>query len=473
MTKDEIYAQNQKAAENYASFNPGYAKMQENWKKKQQGKHVPLPDDTYTIDIPGMRDIFKLPLPYMQDKQLKRERYQRFKTAKSPVPESFSWIRDAVTKIDNAQDLLYCALFLAKPLLRRLPARFIPYVGWILLVSDLMNLINGIFGLALTPGLSKPCVRKTANNYRRPKKLLNETFRSWIAPTGWRRWVGFALQAPQALESLTGYGMVLGSVMGVVSNFVWGIPRILSGDKVVFRGPPPADPVSKAANYLTNDFFDHNMRDILTPEEHALLICAHNVALTILFDANVTLDMSRLNLVENCPVIHHEPWDPTTLEVLQEGGEDLREEPDHFTTIKNPTYGDAIKEGILEYPNWLARMNEISHEEDYNRWSVIYQIFNEASYETIEDVTGIPRDEFLEDDYRIKIVEELASLDIMPLVPVNREQATQIFNLATIKAKVRGTVFPSADDWRSAMETISGPVISKSKRTVENIVWSR
>ena len=441
-------------------------------KKKQAAEYPPVPANTYTIDIPGMRDVFKLPLPYMQDKKLKRERYQRFKTAKSPVPDWLNWVPDVIKKIDDAQDLLYTAFFLAKPLLRKLPARFIPYVGWGLLLMDIMNLGTKILGLSMTPGLSKPCVRKTYKNYKRPKKFIRDIFRDFIGPTGWRRWLGFALQAPQALESLTGYGLVLGSVMGTVSNVVWSIPRILSGDKIVWRGPPSADPLSKAFNYLTGDIFVHNARDILTPEEHATLILAHNAALSIVFASGTPLNMERSSQIQNIPVITGEPWELSTLEMLEEEGVDLREDIDAFCPIKNPTYDQIIQEAIREYPNWSKTIRNIIPEDKYDWWSTVYQVYTEASFDSIEAVTGVPQEEFTEEDPRIKACQELASLDIMPLIPPSDEQLRKILEIALIKAQARHTVFPTGQDWKTSIEEICGPVVSKTKSITTPLEWN-
>jgi len=450
LTKDEYYAQKKQRATEYPS----------------------APAGTYTIDIPGMRDIFKLPLGYMNDKDLKRQRIKRFKTHKTPVPESFNWIPDVITKLDNAQDLVYTAFFIARPLLRRLPARFIPFIGWAILAMDIANLINGVLGFAMTPGMNKPCMRKTVKGYRRPKKLLYESWRSFMAPAGWRRWIGFALQAPQALESVTGYGLILGSIMGSISDTLWSIPRALSGDKIVWRGPPPADPVSKAFNYLTSDIFHYNMKDILSPEEHALILIAHNAALSIIFSAGAPIDFERTNTIQNIPVITHEPWELSTLEVLEEEGIDIREDIDAFSPIKNPTYDQAVLDSINQWHDWEQNLRGFADKSNYDWWSTVYQVYTEASYDVLEKATGVLQDDFLEDDYKVKAATELAALDIMPLIPPTIEQIQQISELAFIKARSLGSYFPTSFQWEDSMKEICGPVVSKVQRITKDLEWN-
>ena len=76
------------------------------YKKQVAKQYGPTPDNTYTVDIPGLKDIFKYTSPASENKRLKSERYHRFKTKESPVPSIFNWIPGVITYIDDAQDLI-------------------------------------------------------------------------------------------------------------------------------------------------------------------------------------------------------------------------------------------------------------------------------------------------------------------------------------------------------------------------------
>ena len=93
---------------------------------------------SYTIDIPGLTDFIRI--PQLENETLKFQRWARFKTQEPLLPEPLRWIPGLINKLDDAQDLLYTGLVLARPLLRRLPARWLPYLGWILLLNDVLNL---------------------------------------------------------------------------------------------------------------------------------------------------------------------------------------------------------------------------------------------------------------------------------------------------------------------------------------------
>lgn len=97
----------------------------------------PMP---FTIDVPGIADIIKL--PGLESGALRRERFLRMKSARSAIPEALQWIPHVLTKLDDAQDILSTGLALAIPLIKRLPTRVLPGVGWLLAANDVLNLLT-------------------------------------------------------------------------------------------------------------------------------------------------------------------------------------------------------------------------------------------------------------------------------------------------------------------------------------------
>ena len=175
---------------------------------------------TYTIDLPGATDLFHFIIPALNDKELKKERIKRMLSKKSPVPEALQWIPPLINKIDDAQDILTTALWLAKPLIKKLPTRFIPFVGWALAVNDIANLSTLILGFAMTPGLIKPNIHKITKGTKYSKKYGALKVGKFLEPGGWRTKLGNYLQAAQAAETITGIGLTLGAVMGCLSDSI-------------------------------------------------------------------------------------------------------------------------------------------------------------------------------------------------------------------------------------------------------------
>jgi hypothetical protein len=92
----------------------------------------------YTINIPGITDILRI--PGLETKELRRERFLRMKTSVPALPRVLQWIPPLINKLDDAQDLLFTGLALAWPILRLLGRPFLGPLGILLTVSDLLNL---------------------------------------------------------------------------------------------------------------------------------------------------------------------------------------------------------------------------------------------------------------------------------------------------------------------------------------------
>lgn len=93
--------------------------------------------DSFTIAIPGLTDIVRV--PGLDTPELRKQRYERFKASRSPLPEGLKWLPPLLNKLDDAQDLLFTGLALAWPLLRRAAPWFLGPVGILLTINDLLN----------------------------------------------------------------------------------------------------------------------------------------------------------------------------------------------------------------------------------------------------------------------------------------------------------------------------------------------
>jgi hypothetical protein len=132
---------------------------------------------------------------------------------------------------------------------------------------------------------------------------------------------GFLIQAPQALYTLTGYGVILGTVMGMVTDTLYAVIRApFSGAPQIFA-PPPSDPVMKAARYIVQPPYHYTHGQLFTQEEHLLLLQADIVASWVLRE-NFTVGQigDRIDDFLDSPVIDFQPWHPDSIRVLKETG---------------------------------------------------------------------------------------------------------------------------------------------------------
>ena len=111
----------------------------------------------YTVEVPGWSEIIHIrpESTYSKEEQRSRRiaRIRRMKA--SPQPDVVKRISQIITHLDNAEDILSTALIIGKPLLRRLPSRFIPVLGWILLAKDIIDFATFLLSIASTGGRQK------------------------------------------------------------------------------------------------------------------------------------------------------------------------------------------------------------------------------------------------------------------------------------------------------------------------------
>ena len=201
---------------------------------------------------------------------------KRMKDSQSIIPKPLQWIPGVIGWLDDCQDLLITALVLARPLLVKLPLRFVPYLGWVLLANDLINLGTGLLSIPLGGRSFKRATLDAlaAIKWRRGRLVTRPTeFLTNGVP-----WMAAVLQGGQALETVTGYGLSLGAAMGFLTSSFWGSIRYMQGDEISISGIPKNDIAGKAFRVLTQSWQIPHAKNIFTQEERDLVIGAGAIA---------------------------------------------------------------------------------------------------------------------------------------------------------------------------------------------------
>lgn len=240
--------------------------------------------------------------------------------------------------LDDAQDLLFVALVLAKPILRRLPARFIPGLGWVLLLNDMLNLGTGFLGVALAGRSWKKAWKDSTKVIfgGRRRRLIRAT--EFLTRT---QWLPFALQALQVSRELTGYGIQLGGLMAVVNEYTWGLFRSAGGATVQVREPPPDNFIDKCARFLGQILQLPFLNPILDPEDYDLLFAAASIATwTIARNYPPETAWARASIWANTNHPTFSPWNEASFVAIAEAGIEIEEigtpaivSPDPFPTL--------------------------------------------------------------------------------------------------------------------------------------------
>ena len=171
--------------------------------------------------------ITNIAKPYREIKANIKRKLWLAKNRPSAVPESLRWMPVAINYLDDAQDMLVTALSLAMPILKRVVKAPIPGVGWAFIASDVMNMVTNTLGTAMTPGMQKIQAINADPKLRSKIKNPGAYYAKIMARGGWRTKLSFVAQGLQASDTLTGYGLQLGGIMGGLSDTNWATMKFL------------------------------------------------------------------------------------------------------------------------------------------------------------------------------------------------------------------------------------------------------
>lgn len=169
-------------------------------------------------------------------------------------------------------------------------------------------------------------------------------------------WKSFLIQAPQVTADMWGVGLQLGGIMGVMADVIYAPIRLLQGESVVVRLPPPSDPLGKALNYLNGGSTHLAGGGWLSYEDHWLLLAADVVATTIVMQNFSALEFERhIDTWLPSKIVYHEPWLPATREVLFENGwiEGGPYHPPYAGFGPDTTYAQLMEEEARRFPAFL------------------------------------------------------------------------------------------------------------------------
>lgn len=188
---------------------------------------------------------------------------------------------------------------------------------------------------------------KTARGYRltRASKFLSKF-----------PWFSFLMQAPQALYSLTGYGVILGSVMSLATDLFWAPLQLLRGKSVQVRGIPSEDPIFKAARYQAQPAYHYAHGQLFTYEDHWLLLAADIVSMGLLMQSFTVESIGdKDDFLAAQPVPDFVPWHPQSRAGLQAVGIDPDQpQAEPFPDVApGATYLEVNQAIGRGFPRWL------------------------------------------------------------------------------------------------------------------------
>ena len=457
----------------------------------------------YTIQVPGIQDF--IAIRPLESKALYYERLKRMQENNTALPDSLKWAPKLIGILDDAQDLLYTALVLSKPLIKRLPAKLIPGVGWLLLANDVLNL--GVMGAGLlTNGaggkakLARTLDAWTGGAYRNFNQLLSGKISLDTATKGFKRsltrnvnqfvkgnhkfgaiiqgaqaaytitsWAGKKAQELELIEKKpahwqTGVGLQLGAAMGFMTDAIWSAVKLPFSGPADLTGPPKNDIGSKAARYLLNSFQANEVHDLLSPADHSLLIAANAIAADVVAQlVDTERFIERFDTATSAPPPHFTIWNPTSSDMLRRFGYD----PSGYTgTLQPPgtpsrSIGDQLERAATQQAPWEEAMSRVLGKTTH---ATLMQILNQQAG---EDLIGAALNEGHNGKLTLSPQEAISlrcvEWNLYPLPWPSEMRAEQLLNrgdLAQYQAE-----FNPAGKWQTMCNSMAEDLIARGSTT--------
>ena len=276
------------------------------------------PGAPYTINIPGIQDVIRIPA--LDDKRARFERLTRMSQSHDPLPDSLSWLPSAMHHVDTAEDLIFTVGYPLLQAAKLFAPDLIPYVGWILLGDQILEVLMALIGAPMIGTLGKTKIMECASDIAGGTNAVSNRALALLEKGAFTHW---AISALKTLYRFTGYGLNFGPVLAAATSGVWGIIRALGGKRLVVHGPPSTDVTQKAFTYLLSTPSNMWLAQSLDPMTNATLLIAHNIA------TNIVAPLVLPHLAETIPddfamvkLPAFQVWYPATAAALEDAGFD-------------------------------------------------------------------------------------------------------------------------------------------------------
>jgi len=325
----------------------------------------------YTVTVPQWDDIIHWKLPaVMTPAEIKERKRRQF--AQILGSPSTNWMRaygTIMTKLDDIEDAATTVMVAGMLLVKYLPrllGRFVPILGWVLLGKDLLDLLVAYGRTPFSPMGAKRahCGLFKDNPFGKKAQKRRAVNIRKFKPS-----FGNLLEVLQTSDIVSGIGLSLGSIVGVVTDSIAGLYRAATGQRVSVALTPP--PITKheyeAARAINAAALINAGGQEFLEEDHHLAHYIGGLASTML---SPWVEVANpLDAVENpleILVPAPTPWRKETIEVIEEAGYSVEDgvrwpangkkiiSVDELTDWQMP----SLAKGFINY----AERNKYSHQ---------------------------------------------------------------------------------------------------------------
>jgi len=304
----------------------------------------------YQVNIPGFNDIIHwnvipepsdVELAYYRKKDITRlgeARYNAIQTLmtekraaylrilSSPAP---AWVRNsgsALTFLDDINDTLGTLGVVCRTIAHALPAALGKFVmgpaGWLFAAADIANIAMTLTRLPYKTKRLQHELHATLRDHPFSKKArLRRSAK--LKRIGLSK--GELIEGLQTTDNIFGYGLCLGPIMGLLYDIPSGLYHHIRGEKVVIMGLPREllwfDRVwSNSLKSLAELFY--GSPPIVDEQLDKAAVSMHYCTLAMQNALQLTAELDLIPPVEGIQILPRTPEHPSTLEVIQEYGND-------------------------------------------------------------------------------------------------------------------------------------------------------
>lgn len=421
-------------------------------------------------------------------------------TRPSRLPQWLKWAPGVINLLDDSQDMLITGLYLARPLLRKLPGKLLPGVGWAMVASDLLDFTNSVLGAATTPAFRLCGKQKQYKDLEHSLKDPAGALKNFLGRRGWRDKLGFALQGLQVTQQLFGKGLMLGPIMGSLSDSVWDMAgyvysfvdpegfgsleqralvmdaawRQLSTDSqrllnaFLAAGAKLWNDATSLWPFNRSGIYDasarvllqmpqlHNFVEILDDEDLIMVLAAQKMATGIMAEANFYPKDKRTDGINMLPFPMARPVKPASVQALKDAGANVDDFKCALDTSDHwPTIGHAIDESLANH-DYLESVLRGRASKNIDLWSDVYDMYNESGQETLESLTQVPASNYTEWDKRTIAAFRVGELNVAAPRGFTTAEGIKWIDRSIELAVAKGYKMPNVDEWRQASVEIFG-----------------
>ncbi|MGB7297336.1 MAG: hypothetical protein WBC70_17300 [Candidatus Aminicenantales bacterium] len=407
--------------------------------KPQPEKRNPFPGEIPLFDWYDVVHIY--PESYLpKEEQTARKLRRLRRLERSPTPEIVQQIGAVMNWFDDIEDFLVTCGTLLRFIIPKIAPKFLPYVGLVFLLADIINLFQ-VWRLVMpskTLGKTEQWKLKELNPFgtiarsRRQARLIRRV------PV-----IGEWLEILQTTDNLFGIGISFGPLIGAFEDVLFGI---IHQGQTLWENYVQTDPVIESMLLLIGSIGMYPAIDELDAEEFLHYAVATSYAYSILRWFYEVADIEKTETHLGLEITPRPVRNPITAKVLQDNGYDPKQA--WKWPIRRPASKMKVPDLTIEHPSLISFkwQNKIKEQPTMQTDWFLGGIMVQIARDFWAMANGEPTDLILQPTLETSIMLRQTEEGISPYLLDNTEDWSLLRNAIERFQKENGR-WPTKDDY--------------------------